>query len=97
MRAVYSPPDWDDAPRRVAVRRGQVRVGKFRRDDTHVIYVTTSDRVVYCLLVVPSTFDTAQGEEALLASSSRGNSHPAGELLVAVTNELAVDPADVWT
>jgi hypothetical protein len=97
MRAVYSPPDWDDAPRRVAARGRRVKVGHFPGDDTHVIYVTTSNRVVYCLLVVPPAFDAAQGEEALLASSTRGNSHTAGELLDAVTNELAVDPEGVWT
>lgn len=97
VRAVYSATDWDDAPRRVAVRRGQVKVGRFSRVDSHIIDLTTADRVVYCLLVVPSSFDEAQGEEALLASSSRGNAHPAGELLDAVTNELAVDPTGVWT
>ena len=96
VRAIYSPPDWDDAPRRVAVRRGHVKVGKFPGDDTHVIYLTTSDRVVYCVLVIPPEFDTAQGEEALLAAATRGNSHSAGELLDAVTNEFAVDRTALW-
>lgn len=97
VAAVYSAADWDDAPRRVAVRRGHVKVAKSSHADTHFVDVTTADRVVHRLLVVPSGFDTAQGEEALLASATRGNSHPAGELLDAVTNELAVDPAGVWT
>ncbi|MDZ5622858.1 DUF5994 family protein [Nocardioides bizhenqiangii] len=96
VRAVYSPPDWDDAPRRIAVRGRSVKVGKFPRDDTHVIYLTTSDRVVYCLLVVPSSFDEAQGSEALLASSTPGNHHSATSLLQVVTNELPVDPAGEW-
>jgi hypothetical protein len=96
VRAVYSPPDWDDAPRRVAVRGRHVKVGKFPRDDTHVIYLTTSDRAVYCILVIPSSYDEAQGSEALLASSTRGNHHGAGDLLRVVTNELPVDPAGQW-
>ncbi|GAA3835463.1 DUF5994 family protein [Nocardioides panacisoli] len=99
VRAVYSPPDWDDAPRRVAVERGNgyVKVGKFPRDDTHLLYVTTADRVVYCLLVVPPSFDASQGEEALLASSTAGNRHTAGQLLEVVHNEPTVDRADLWT
>src|SRR3954447_397461 len=35
VRATYSPPDWDPAPRRVPVARGYVKVGSFPRDDTH--------------------------------------------------------------
>ena len=96
VRALYSSPDWDDAPRRVPVRDRSVKVGTFPRDDTHVIYLTTSDRVVYCLLVVPSTFDDAQGAEALLASATRGNRHEAGDLLDTVTNEASVDPDRLW-
>lgn len=96
VRGLYSPPDWDDTPRRVAARGRSVKVGMFPRDDTHVIYVTTSQRDVYCLLVVPSTFDEAQGTEALLAATTRGNRHSAGDLLDVVTNELPVDPAGHW-
>ena len=96
FRAVYSPPDWDAAPRWVAVRGRFVRVGHFPRDDTHVIYLTTGNRDTYCLLVIPPEFNEAQGAEALLASSTPGNHHRAGELLDAVTNERAVDPADQW-
>ena len=96
VRATYSPPDWDDAPRRVAVRGRFVKVGNFPRDDTHVIIVTTSDRVAYCLLVIPPAFDESQGSEALLAASTRGNRHSAKELLSVVTDELPVDPAGEW-
>ena len=98
VRALYSAPDWDDAPRprRVAVRRGYVKVGHFPRDDTKVIYLTTSNRVVYCLLVIPSSFNESQGSEAMLAASTRGNHHAAPDLLDVVTNERAVDPAGLW-
>ncbi|KAA1415854.1 hypothetical protein F0U44_19640 [Nocardioides humilatus] len=97
IRALYSPPDWDDTPRRVAARGRYVKTGNFPRDDTHLMYLTTSDRVVYCLLVVPPSFNASQGEEALTAASTRGNTHSAGDLLDTVTNELAVDQAALWT
>lgn len=96
VRALYSPPDWDDSPRTVAVRGRAVKVGKFPRDDSHVIYLTTSDRVVYCVLVVPSSFDEAQGAEALLAAGTQGNRHAAGDLLDTVTNEASVDRDRLW-
>jgi len=96
VRATYSRPDWDDAPRRVDVRRGYVKVGNFPRDDTKVIYVTTSHRVVYCLLVIPPGFNESQGAEALLAAATGGNHHSAVDLLDVVTNERAVDPAGLW-
>ena len=93
VRGLYSPPDWDDAPRRVAVNGRSVKVGMFPRDDTHVIYLTTSNRDLYCLLVIPAAFDADQGAEALLAATTRGNRHSAGDLLEAAANELPVDPA----
>jgi len=96
IRATYSPPDWDDAPRRIAVHGRTIKVGRLRRDETHVVHLTTSDRASYCLLVIPSTFDEAQGDEALLASSTHGNRHSAAELLSVVTNELPVDPSGQW-
>jgi hypothetical protein len=68
----------------------------FPRDDTHVLYVTTSNREIYCLLVIPPAFDEAQGSEALLAATTRGNRHSAGDLLDTVTDELPVDPAGRW-
>lgn len=96
VRAVYSPPDWDDSPRRVPVATGYVKVGKFPQDDTHLIHLRTSDRRVLRLLVVPSAFNEAQGAEALLASATPGNHHAAGDLLDVVTNERAVDPDGLW-
>jgi hypothetical protein len=68
----------------------------FPRDDTHVIFLTTSNRGLYCLLVIPSGFTPAQGSEALLAAATHGNRHSAGDLLERVTDELPVDPAGFW-
>lgn len=97
LRAVYSPPDWDDAPRRLTVGTRTVKVGNFPGDDTHLILVTTWNRTNYCLLVIPPDFDEAQGAEALLAAATQGNRHSARQLLDAVTNELPVDREGLWT
>jgi hypothetical protein len=43
-RVSYSPPDWDDRPRMVAVGDNRlVKTGSFPRDDTHLIVLTLSD------------------------------------------------------
>jgi hypothetical protein len=95
-RALFSPPDWDPAPRRVPVRGGYVRVGSFPRDDTHLIHLTMSDRTVLQLLVVPPGYTERQGTEALLAAATLGNAHSAADLLKEVTDHPPVDPTGYW-
>ena len=97
VRALVSPPDWDSALRRVPVTGGYVKVGSFPRDDTHLIHLTTSNRTVLRVLVVPPGFTHAQGDEALLASATAGNAHSARELLDEVTDQPDVDAMDHWT
>lgn len=96
VRALFSPPDWDPAPRRVPVASGYVKVGSFPRDDTHVIVLKTSDRTVLHVLVVPPAFSADQGAEALLAAATPGNTHAAGDLLSVVSEHPDVDPSDHW-
>ncbi|WP_183095076.1 DUF5994 family protein [Nocardioides stalactiti] len=96
VRALFSPPDWDPAPRRIPVRRGYVKVGSFPADDTHLIELKTSDRTVLHVLVVPPGFTPAQGEEALLAAATAGNTHAAGDLLDVASEHPDVDPDDHW-
>ncbi len=60
VRALFSPPDWDPAPRRIPVEGGYIKVGSFPRDDTHLIELKTSDRTVLHVLVVPPTFTDAR-------------------------------------
>lgn len=95
-RAVYSRPDWDTTPRKVTAGPRVIKVGSFPRDDTHVLIVQLSDGRRLTLLVVPPDFTSGQGEEALLAGSAAGNRHPAGELLLEVTDQYDADPADHW-
>ena len=95
-RVLYSPPDWDGVVPQVRVAGRQVKTGSFPHDDTHQVDVRTTDRTTLRLLVVPPGFNDADGEEALLAASTRGNAHPAGDLLRAVIEAPDVDPRDRW-
>lgn len=95
-RVLVSPPDWEPSPRRLPVRGRMVKVGSFPSDDTHLICLTTSDGTYLRLLVVPHTFNEADGSEALLAASTRGNAFSATELLREVTDQPEVDPYDQW-
>jgi hypothetical protein len=97
VRALFSLPDWDPAPRRIPVTGGYVKVGSFPRDDTHLIHLKTSDRTVLRVLVVPPSYTEAQGDEALLAAATRGNAHTAAALLDTVTEYPDIDPLDGWT
>lgn len=97
VHALVSPPDWDPAARRIPVARGHVKVGSFPRDDTHLVHLTTSDRTVLRVLVVPPGFTRHQGEEALLASATAGNTHSAAELLDEVTDHPDPEPMEHWT
>ena len=96
VRALVSPPDWDPAPSRIPVRRGNVEVGS-PSCDTHLIHLTTVDGTVLRVLVVPPGFTSDQGDEALLASATAGNAHAAKDLLEEVTDHPDIDPTDHWT
>jgi hypothetical protein len=94
--AVYSRADWDTVPRRLTSGGSVVEVDALPGDDTHVLVVQLGDGRRLTLLVVPPDFTPGQGEEALLAGSTAGNRHTAGELLLEVTDQHDADPADRW-
>jgi hypothetical protein len=81
VRATFSPPDWDDEPRRVPIARGYVQVGFSPHDDTHVMMLRTSEREEICLLVVPPGMSPEQGEEAMLAAVTPRYATSPGALL----------------
>jgi hypothetical protein len=96
-RALFSPPDWNPAPRKIRAAHGYVKVGSFPRDDTHLMRLTMSDRTVLRLLVVPPGLTPAQGAAAMQAADGRG--HDAGDaapLLDAESEIPNVDPGDSW-
>lgn len=98
VRALCWPPDWDDPPRAVVLAGdGRLEIGSLRRDESHLVLLTTSRRAVLRVLVVPPDFSEDQGSEALLAAATPGNSHSAESLLETVTEHPDVDPYDHWT
>jgi hypothetical protein len=102
VRVLFSPPDWDDEPRRVPTARGYVKTGFDPHDDTHVVVLSTSDRQELCLLVVPSEFSRNQGEEALVAAVTPGYASSPTALLEAIRArpdleaEAGDDQAEAW-
>jgi hypothetical protein len=96
VRVSISPPDWDAAPRRIAVADGYVKAGSLPRDDTHLIRLKTSGGSMLHVLVVPPGFTDDQGAETLLASSTTGNAHSATALLDEATDQPDIDPVGHW-
>jgi hypothetical protein len=68
VKATYSPPDWDDAPKRVTTARGYIDTIGFRQEFSPVLIVTTSERHKLCLLVIPFDVSAEEGEAALEAA-----------------------------
>lgn len=100
-RVLYSPPDWDGVVHHVRVAGRQVETGALSADDTdpvdtHHADLQTTDLTTLRLLVVPPSFDDADGEEALLAASTPGNEHSAADLLATITDADRVDPSGHW-
>lgn len=96
-RVVFSPADWDDAQPRIPAAGRSVEAGPAPADATHVLVASTSDGSTLTLLVVPTGFTRAQGEEAMLAASTPGNRHPADELLAEVTEHAPAAGHDQWS
>lgn len=91
VRALVSPPDWDDHPRRIPVARGYLKVGSFPRDDTHVVDLSLADRTVARLLVVPPDTSEEVAEGAMSASARPGNTTTGTAVL-----SNAQSPHDQW-
>jgi uncharacterized protein DUF5994 len=85
VRAVYSPPDWEDAPKRVTTARGYIETAAFAREFSPVMILTTSDRRKLCLLVIPARLTQSQGEAALEASVTPRFAPSPAELLATIT------------
>jgi len=50
-RVVFSRPDWDTAPHRVRVARGQIKVGSYPHSDTHQVWLSMSTNTMIRLSV----------------------------------------------
>lgn len=96
ISAVYSRTDWDTAPRVAAAGPRVIRMESSTSDDTRVVTLHTRAGGRLTLLVVPPSFTTGQGDEALLAAATPGNDHSAAEVLREVTNHHDSDPGIYW-
>lgn len=83
-RALVSPPDWDRPPRLVPVAGRSLKVGSFPRDDTHLVILTTADRSLLHVVVVPPGL-TAERAEEVMSAAVAGGSVTASELLERAT------------
>lgn len=66
-RLLYSPPDWDERPRKVAVGTRWIKTGNFPDDDTHTLTLTLSDSTRRTIGVIPA--DTAPEVAAKILAS----------------------------
>lgn len=88
IRVLYSPPDWDDRPRRVPVPGGFVKTGNFPNDDTRQVILTLMDRRRIILGVIPPDTPDDVAADALTAAEE-------GRALGAPRLEVEVDHT-IW-
>jgi hypothetical protein len=96
IRALVCAGDWNATLRRIPVRDGHLKVGFFPRDDTHLIVLTTAERIMLCVLVVPPEFTQAQGREALLPSAIARRARSTSELLHEAVAHADTNPLNCW-
>jgi hypothetical protein len=65
VRVLYSPPDWDDQPRSVAVSGRRVKTGSFPHDDTHELTLALMDGQRRTISVIPPETSTEDATEQL--------------------------------
>ena len=64
-RVLYSPPDWDDHPRSVAVADRRIKTGSFPRDDTHQLTLSLLDGTRRTIIVIPADTSAHDAQEIL--------------------------------
>jgi Family of unknown function (DUF5994) len=70
VRVLYSPPDWDDQPRSVAVLGRRVKTGSFPHDDTHELTLALMDGQRRTISVIPP--ETTQEDATELLEGMTG-------------------------
>lgn len=86
-RLLYSRPDWDapeggESVHRIRASRGDVKVGSFPRDDTHLMVLTLRSRAELRLLVIPPDTDADTADRLMHEALDDHNRRGAGELLI---------------
>lgn len=65
IRVLYSPPDWEDRPRSVAVPGRRIKTGSFPHDDTHQLTLSMFDGERRSITVIPPDTPAQDAEAAL--------------------------------
>jgi hypothetical protein len=73
LRVLYSPPDWDDRPRSVAVAGRRVKTGSFPHDDTHQLQLSLGNGVRRAITVIPPATEARVAHEILTAVAADGS------------------------
>jgi hypothetical protein len=73
IRVLYSPPDWEDRPRSVAVPGRRVKTGSFPHDDTHQLTLSMMDGERRSITVIPPDTPPDQATAALEAMLEDGD------------------------
>jgi hypothetical protein len=84
-RVLFSPPDWDDHPRSVAVPGRRVKTGSFPHDDTHQLTLSLLDGRRRSITVIPPDTPVGEAEKVLNGvgaqreSSGKADPEPASD------------------
>jgi hypothetical protein len=65
IRVLYSPPDWEDRPRSVAVPGRRIKTGSFPHDDTHQLTLSMYDGERRSITVIPPDTPPQEAEATL--------------------------------
>lgn len=65
MRVLYSPPDWDDHPRKVLVGKRRMKTGSFPEDDTHQVTLSMARGERRVVAVIPPGTEAEAASEWL--------------------------------
>ena len=90
VRVLYSPPDWDDHPRSVAVPGRRIKTGSFPHDDTHQLTLSLLDGQRRAITVIPS--DTTAREATKVLAGITDAPKPTEEDTDARTDAHRQDP-----
>jgi hypothetical protein len=97
VRAVYSTPDWQPAPRRVRVGDGFVKVGSFPHDDNHRILLRLSNRQILHVMVVPPDSSPTLAVAVMTTATSPGNRDCAATILKDAQDAEAAENVARWS
>jgi hypothetical protein len=97
VRAVYSTPDWQPAPRRIRLGNGLVKVGSFPHDDNHRILLRLSNRQVLHVMVIPPDSSPSLALAAMTTAASPSNRDCAATILKDAQDAEVAENMSRWS